>query len=259
MKKYAFRFSVDKTFSEGVTGHNFLLRCMPGAFSFQRTYAFKLTVKPFTPLTHIVDVFDNEMYTGTLDRRHTAFSFEATGFVLCSKYLTHEPLDRVFCHPTSMTRPTEEMTRLISTLDLPEDPWSRAKMLCALVHERFTLTEPVYARRTAAESFTAGSGDVSDMAQILVTLCRLAGIGARYVSGLVCGVPIACCWAEVYTDGVWRALDPATGQPAEYGYLKIAHGTDVNACLMERSVYRGMGSASVTEHVITTRDTVPRA
>ena len=44
MKKYAFRFTGEKTFSGKITRHNFLLRCMPGTYPFQRTYAHKLTL-----------------------------------------------------------------------------------------------------------------------------------------------------------------------------------------------------------------------
>ena len=44
MKKYAFRFSVQQTFEEPILKHSFLLRCMPGTFPFQRSYAHKLTI-----------------------------------------------------------------------------------------------------------------------------------------------------------------------------------------------------------------------
>ena len=95
MKKYAFTFSGSQEFSGTITRHNFLLRCMPGTYPFQRSYAHKLTVTPYTALTYIADVYGNGMYTGTIDKKHTSFSFTATGFVLCSKYLTHDPLDRL--------------------------------------------------------------------------------------------------------------------------------------------------------------------
>ena len=57
MKKYAFTFSGQQTFSGAITKHSFLLRCMPGTYPFQRSYAHKLTITPFTALTHIADVY----------------------------------------------------------------------------------------------------------------------------------------------------------------------------------------------------------
>ena len=207
------------------------------------------------------------MYTGAIDKKHNSFSFEATGFVLCSKYLTHEPLDRLFLYPTALTYPTSEMSRLVKDADLSQDPWIRAVQLCEMTH-RIMRLEPDSQFKTAADAYTAGWGDSKDLCQVLMTLCRLGGIGARIVSGLSVGNSTVHCWIEVYTGGVWRALDPAVGKPAEDGYLKIAQGPDHLACAMERSVYRSPAggvaetvhvSAQVTEHVITTRDTVPKA
>ena len=37
MKKFAFTFSGSQEFSGIITRHNFLLRCMPGTYPFQRS------------------------------------------------------------------------------------------------------------------------------------------------------------------------------------------------------------------------------
>lgn len=265
MKKYAFTFSGQQTFSGTITKHSFLLRCMPGTYPFQRSYAHKLTVTPFTALTHITDVYGNEMCTGTIDKKHQSFSFTATGFVLCSKYLTHDPLDRLYLYPTRLTQPTEQMARLVSSASLPEGDWARAQALCSLTYRLLNYT--VDSRyQTAAEAFGAGQGDAKDFAHVFLTLCRLSGLSARFVSGLALGLPQAHFWAEVYCGGVWRALDPCSGAPVEEGYLKIAHGPDYAACAVARSYYPGGNVAQLrqmqvqlTEHVIRSRDTVPHA
>ena len=102
MKKYAFRFSVQQTFEEPIFKHSFLLRCMPGTFPFQRSYAHKLTISPHAALNHISDAYGNEMYTGTIDKKHTSFGFTAEGFVLCSNYVIHDPPDRLYLYPTPL-------------------------------------------------------------------------------------------------------------------------------------------------------------
>ena len=84
MKKYAFRFQVQQDFEAPILKHNFLIRCMPGTFPFQRSYAHKLTITPHAALTHISDVYGNEMYTGTIDKKHTSFGFSAEGFPCCA-------------------------------------------------------------------------------------------------------------------------------------------------------------------------------
>lgn len=267
MKKYAFTFSGHQTFTGTITRHNFLLRCMPGTYPFQRSYAQKLTVTPFTALTHIADVYGNEMYTGTIDKKHDSFSFTATGFVLCSKYLTHDPLDRLYLYPTRLTQPSPEMAKALSSAPLPEGPWVKAQALCSLTSQ-LLCEMPESEHRTAAEAFAAGAGNAKDFSQVFLTLCRLSGIAARFVSGLAVGISQAHCWAEVYCDGVWRALDPCSGTVVEDGYLKIAHGPDYEACALGRGCFRDPEgtvtlirdmSVQVTEHVIRTRDTVPHA
>lgn len=265
MKKYAFTFSIQQEFQESILKHSFLLRCMPGTYPFQRSYAHELAIKPYAALTHITDVFGNEMYTGTIDKKHNTFGFTASGFVLSSKYLTHDPLDRLYLYPTRHTQPSSPMIQLTATGALPQDEWSRAKALCEITHNLLTLTEPGSVR-SAREIFTSGHGDARDHAHVLLALCRLSGIAARFVSGLAVGVNIPHAWAEVYCGGLWRALDPTTGLSVEEGYLKIAHGPDYDNCAVERSCYRDPDtlctrtvSVQVTEHVNRTRDTIPHA
>lgn len=263
MKKYAFTFSVQQEFEAPILKHSFLLRCMPGTYPFQRSYAHELTIRPFGALTHITDVFGNEMYTGTIDKKHQSFGFTASGFVLSSKYLTHEPLDRLFLYPTPLTRPSAQMIQLTAVNALPVDDLKKAQTLCAMTHQLLQLDAPG-SLRTAGEVFTSGHGDARDHAHVFLTLCRLSGLAARFVSGLAVGISLPHAWVEVYCGGVWRALDPTTGLSVEDGYLKISHGPDYNNCAVERSCYRAPETPSVrtlsvqvTEHVIRTRDTVP--
>lgn len=265
MKKYAFSLSADYSYADAISKHGFLLRCMPGTFPFQRTYAHSLTVKPYTALTHTKDCYGNEMCTGTIDKSHKSFSFQSSGFVLASKYLIHDPLDRLYLYPTAATKSTPGMQSTISQAPLPEDEWARAKALLSLTH-RLMGKAPDLEHSTAAEAFAAGKGDARDLTHVFMALCRVAGLAARCAIGLTVGISQPHVWAEVYCGGLWRALDPFCGKCVEEGYLKIAHGPDYNSCAMLRSCYRDSSTdftkdiqVEVTEHVILTRDTVPHA
>ena len=264
MKKYAFTFTGQEQFDAPISKHDFLLRCMPGTYAFQRSYAHKLSLHPHAALTETRDAFGNTMYTGAVDKKHTRFSFQASGFVLCSKYLTHEPLDRLYLYPTQFTRPTESIDRLLPQASLSKDPWNRAMQLCRLCHRLITYV-PESDATTAAEALAQGKGDAKDMSHVLILLCRRSGIAARMVSGLAMGISRAHYWTEVYCGGVWRGLDPTTGLPIEDGYLKIAHAPDYKFCVLFRGVWREEGRSrslqmevQVTEHVVTTRNPVPR-
>lgn len=265
MKKYAFSLQVRQAFSEPILKHGFLLRCIPGTYPFQRSYAHHLTITPHAALTHIPDTYGNEMYTGTIDKAHQAFAFSASGFVLSSKYLTHDPLDRLYLYPTEYTLPSPQLKAFLSSLALPQDPWEKAIALCT--HTNKALSPSGSDERRAADAvFASRQGDARDYAHVLLTLLRLSGIAGRFVSGLAVGIPQVHSWVEVYCGGLWRALDPFTDKVIEEGYLKIAHGPDYNACAVERSCYLPEGvpftrsiQVEVTEHVIRTRDTVPHA
>lgn len=269
MKKYEFTFSANWVFDAPVSNHHFLLRCMPGTYSFQRTYAHKLTVSPFAALSRVEDGYGNELYAGSLKKPHSSFGFTATGFVLCSKYLIHEPLDRLFLYPSDFTRPDGSMRLLLGELELPADAWDRAMRLCKFVHDIMEYAPGATAvDTTAADALLNRQGVSRDFVHVYLTLCHLSRLPARYVVGLCRGVARAHVWAEVYVNGAWYAMDPTLGCAAEEGYLKIAHGRDYADCAVDRYCFRsekdGVGAAKtvavkVTDHVITTRDTVPHA
>jgi transglutaminase-like putative cysteine protease len=267
MKKYEFTFSTNWVFDAPVSDHHYLLRCMPGTYSFQRTYAHKLTVSPFSALSRVEDGYGNELYSGSLKKAHSSFGFTATGFVLCSKYLIHEPLDRLFLYPSDFTHPDSSMKLLLSELELAEEPRARALQLCRFVHEimEYDAASP---HLPATEALLNRRGASRDFVHIYLTLCHMARLPARYVVGLCPEVTRAHVWAEVYLDGAWYAMDPTRGVEVEEGYLKIAHGRDYADCAVDRFFYHSQQenvgfaktvSVKVTDHVITTRDTVPHA
>lgn len=269
MKKYEFVFSSNWVFDAPVSDHHFLLRCMPGTYSFQRTYAHKVTVSPFSALSRVKDGYGNELYSGSLKKPHSSFGFTATGFVLCSKYLIHEPLDRLFLYPTEyFTKPDSSMKLLLSELELPADPWEQAQQLCGFVHDIMEYVPGATDVTTsAADALLNRQGVSRDFVHVYLTLCHLAKIPARYVVGLCKGVSRAHVWAEVYLGGAWHAMDPTQGCQVEEGYLKIAHGRDYADCAVDRYCFRqmeGVGAAKtvsvkVTDHVVAPRETVPHA
>ena len=67
----------------------------------------------------------------------------------------------------------------------------------------------------------------------------MAGIPARYVSGLPVGEGASHAWAEVWADGLWYGLDPTRGCAAHEGYLKLCVGRDYSDCPVERGVFSG--------------------
>jgi transglutaminase-like putative cysteine protease len=86
---------------------------------------------------------------------------------------------------------------------------------------------------TAAEALAAGEGVCQDYAHIMLALCRLCGLPARYVSGHLLGEGGTHAWVEVLladphtpSETVAHAFDPTHGCAAGPGYLTVAVGRD---------------------------------
>lgn len=117
---------------------------------------------------------------------------------------------------------------------------------------------------TAAEAFALGAGVCQDHAHVMVTLARLVGLPARYVSGyfftaadhdgsdsdddLVTVQTHA--WVEVAIPGHrWLAMDPTNGLIPGERHVKIGHGPDYSAVMPFRGTFIGPESSEVTASV----------
>jgi len=126
----------------------------------------------------------------------------------------------------------------------------KAKVLCARVHDHFTYTPgETNVMTTAGEAFAAGKGVCQDYAHVLIALCRMAGMPARYVSGLFVGEGASHAWAEVWMDGLWHGIDPTHNRFTDETYLKLCIGRDYSDCPIERGVFSGW--AEQTQKVFT--------
>jgi transglutaminase-like putative cysteine protease len=126
----------------------------------------------------------------------------------------------------------------------------KAKILCAKVYEHFTYAPgETNVMTTAGEAFVAGKGVCQDYAHVLITLCRMAGMPARYVSGLFVGEGASHAWAEVWMDGLWYGIDPTHNCLTDEKYLKLCVGRDYSDCPLERGVFSGW--AEQTQKVFT--------
>ena len=86
---------------------------------------------------------------------------------------------------------------------------------------------------TAAEALALGRGVCQDYAHIMLALCRLAGLPARYVSGHLLGEGGTHAWVEVLLPAAGRprhaaafAFDPTHDRRAGLSYVTVAVGAD---------------------------------
>jgi transglutaminase-like putative cysteine protease len=84
-----------------------------------------------------------------------------------------------------------------------------------------------------------------DFAHILIALCRLSGILARYAAGFPEGEGSTHAWVEYYEDGSWKAVDPTHNRLVETGYIKLSHGRNFGDCSIEKGIFSGIAEQNL--------------
>jgi transglutaminase-like putative cysteine protease len=136
--------------------------------------------------------------------------------------------------PTRLTEPDEHLRALasdIATQARGMGAAQAAERICAVAAAAIGYEDGVTSvRTTAAQALAGGRGVCQDFAHIMLALCHLAGLPARYVSGHLLGQGGTHAWVEVIVprahDAVAMAFDPCNGRRADSGYVTIATGRD---------------------------------
>ncbi|HEY3049321.1 MAG TPA: transglutaminase family protein [Polaromonas sp.] len=106
---------------------------------------------------------------------------------------------------------------------------------------------------TALQAFEAGAGVCQDQAHVMVAICRSLGIPARYVSGYFYAANepdlASHAWVDVCLDAAtrrWASIDVTHGCLIDERHVRLAMGTDYNACPPIKGVRQGGGKESMT-------------
>ena len=101
-------------------------------------------------------------------------------------------------------------------------------------------------RTTAAEALALGRGVCQDYAHVMLALCRLCGVPARYVSGHLVGEGGSHAWVEVLLPSeedpsvlTAVAFDPTNDRRAGLRYLTVAVGRDYGDVAPTSGTYNG--------------------
>jgi transglutaminase-like putative cysteine protease len=134
--------------------------------------------------------------------------------------------------PTRLTAADGRLRELGLELTEPADsPLDHAARISHGVHEVMTYANGITAvGTTAAQALAGGAGVCQDFAHVMLAVCHLAGLPARYVSGHLLGQGGTHAWVEVIVpDGEQAravAFDPCNDRQAGSGYLTVATGRD---------------------------------
>jgi transglutaminase-like putative cysteine protease len=144
--------------------------------------------------------------------------------------------------PTRLTAPDERLRALAADIAAgarpagagpgdPAGPEDLAERICAAVSAAITYEYGITSvTTTAAEALACGRGVCQDSAHVMLALCRILRLPARYVSGHLLGQGGTHAWTEVIVprDGRVEAIafDPCNGRRTDGGYVTVATGRD---------------------------------
>ena len=243
----------------------------------QRLVSFELELDPPAQLFSYADTFGNAVYHFDVPQPHDRLTIVARSAIetqpppplpealdmgewdrLRSDFVRGENFD--FLRPHGFAVETPALHAFIEANNLnalrTRDPLTALRELNRIVYESFAYDPGV----TEADSpidhaLEARSGVCQDFTHIMITICRLWGIPARYVSGYLFtdreagdrSDPDAThAWVEVFLPSTrWIGLDPTNNTMAGERHIAAAVGRDYGDVPPSRGVYKGEADSAL--------------
>jgi len=275
------------------------VRLQPVAGDSQTLLDFDLSIEPPATVISFRDYYGNAVHDFGVAYLHDRLVIEST-----SDVVTHAGSDEPLAGPAEgEPDASPALTELTSDVALEDDlaeflgPSSlcpleaeTAEIAAALVAEEPETSALAFLRRAAdhvrdrleyvvgtttvessvAEVLAGGSGVCQDFAHVLISLCRHAGLPARYVSGYLWAAPEdggddsveveTHAWLEALLpsengrgEPMWVAADPTNRQLAGERHVKIGHGRHYADVPPIRGVYQGRAASKLDASVHMTR------
>ncbi len=163
--------------------------------------------------------------------------------------------DARFLSATERTTPNDAIERAAAALAAGGARGIElAELVNSWVHQTMEYMPGVTDVHTsAAAALAVRRGVCQDYSHLMITLCRLLGLPALYVSGHLLGEGATHSWVEVLlpaADGSDNAcgwpLDPTHGRPVDLTYLTVAVGRDYGDVAPTSGSYRAGHGGSLT-------------
>lgn len=260
MSRLRFQYWTDIAYSLDAVQCNYTLKCIPQDTDMQKIEELKIVMEPPHTPCEGKDAFGNGILYGDLYEPHDRFSFHVEGTVLTECAISEQAKEEEFVgwyrYPNTLNAAGPGLKAYYESLQIPErgvytnssgdvgevTDYDRAIALMNALHRDF-IYEPgvTHMGTTAEEAWQLGRGVCQDYAHMLIALCHLAGIPARYVTGMMMGEGYSHAWVEILSKGYWYGLDPTNGGVTTGNYIKIAVGRHANDCTINKGIVRGGG------------------
>lgn len=256
LKKLKFHYDMELSFDAPVTEHHYLFRFLPMEDGRQKCYNLQYGIEPSGRVCEMTDGLGNRVCTGEAMETHDSLRVWARGTVFVDRgRKVKEELHPMYCFQSDYTRENRELKEYLEkcvTEGGGTKYFEAAKDGCGLdlaVHLMNCLYRDFSyqpgatdVKTTAAQAWEKKAGVCQDYAHIFLCMCRMAGLGARYVAGMMAGEGASHAWTEVYACGVWTGFDPTNNCLADDNYIKLSHGRDFGDCSIDKGCFKGFAA-----------------
>ena len=258
------------TYEAPVTNVRTILRLAPDQhYGHQRRLDLRWHMEPPSNYRQYTDAFGNlvwqidHAYVEKAITCEVDMRIETQAGYLADDTLAIQGLDP---QSTDCTVSSSEFTKLTHLVDksdalirlserLRSKERTPSKLAEAILHQVHTTLryEPgrTHVGITASEAMALGSGVSQDYVHVMLSLCRLGGLPARYVSGLLAGDTHMHAWVEVLLPGtgsnpaLWVGYDPTHRRRCDERYITIAVGRDYQDVAPTSGYYEGKAKNSL--------------
>ena len=158
-------------------------------------------------------------------------------------------LPQLFLRPTPKTDPDKVVTAFSRKVKESDDQVDFLHRLMAEIHKTVEFdSDATHAETSASEALSTGRGVCQDHSHIFLSVARLHGIPARYITGYLhvgdSEAPEVAhhAWAEAYVDSLgWVGFDPVNCVSPNEHYIRLACGLDASQAAPVVGVRRGGG------------------
>ena len=160
MKKFLYSLRADLLFSEPVSNHTFVLRSVPLSEPGQEPMRISLTCQPGCRLSETFDGQGNKVFLGSIENKHTFFSFCSTGEVLVdSSQRSSFGAAAYYRYPTQLTTLTGTLKDYFEANKVEGAPIALAEYWLTKIGTDFRYQKGVTTTVTAAhEAWELGAG-----------------------------------------------------------------------------------------------------
>lgn len=258
-----FDYQMLMEYEQDVQKEFFTIKALPCSDKRQKILYIQPEILPVTDFSYESDGFGNRYIYGAVKEIHKKFQYRVKGRIEIGQILfediaTEEEIF-LFRHSYGLNRPGKELEKYYDTVSpgLEENTYVNAVYLMHRLHRDFIYRKGITDVNTSAEeAWNRGGGVCQDYTHIFIALLHLAGITARYVTGITLGEGESHAWAEILYRGRWIGMDPTNDILVAGSHVKFGHGRDASDCMINRGLLYGGGAQR--QKIIVTVDEEPQ-